>query len=122
MGKHSSGTAFLSTMPSSLPGASLLEEGNERHYLNALWSGRRIERILVLRVGLVVRNDLFEPGGTVRHGRREDVVIDRLAFGGRRLFVGLGGSRRKVDSLQISIISLLFRGESFAHHQHTNRK
>jgi hypothetical protein len=109
MEKHSSGTAFRSTVPSSLLGASLLEEGNERHDLNALWSGRRIERILELHVGLVIRN-LLESDGAVRDGRRENGVIDRLAFGGRRQFFGLGGRSRKVDSLkyvQMSAILVL---------------
>jgi hypothetical protein len=93
-------------MPSSILGASLLEKRNERHDLNALRSGRRIERILAFHLGTRTnRRPVLASGRTERDGRGKDGVIDGLALGRRRLFFGLGGRRREMDSLQHQLVA-----------------
>jgi hypothetical protein len=71
-------------MPSSLLGATLFKEGNERHDLNALWSRRRILRIIVCGVG-----------------RRILRIIARVV--GKRIIARLVGKRTRIIARGVGV-------------------
>lgn len=97
--KHSSGTTLGIAVPTRLPGTSFLEMRDKRHDGNTLGSRRRVERINLGLQRYFLHPIRLSRRRTKGNGGGKNAVIDRFAFGRRRLLLRFGGSSWKVDSL-----------------------